>query len=61
MRGCFGLFAHEPRYDIASEWSGIASIRNELPDEIDQLRWGLNPNWVDDVPPPKHGEHLTAR
>lgn len=64
MCGRFGLFArldaiedyfdaaftfdYAPRYNIAPEGSGIAAVRNESPDGIDQLRWGLLPGWVDD-------------
>ncbi len=64
MCGRFGLFArlnaiedyfdaefafdYEPRYNIAPEGSGIAAVRNETPDEIGRLRWGLLPGWVDD-------------
>lgn len=41
-------FDYEPRYNIAPEGSGTAVVTNEAPDEIDQLRWGLRPEWVDE-------------
>ena len=37
----------EPRYNIAPG-DDLAVIRNESPDIIDQLRWGLVPHWADD-------------
>lgn len=64
MCGRFGLFArldaiedhydaeftfeYEPRYNIAPEGSGIAAVKNESPDEINNLQWGLLPRCVDD-------------
>lgn len=64
MCGRFGLYAgpsdleqrfdatftydYEPRYNVAPEGPGLAAVRNETPDAIDQLRWGLLPHWVDD-------------
>jgi putative SOS response-associated peptidase YedK len=41
-------FDYEPRYNIAPEGPGTAAIRDETPDEINQLSWGLRPHWVDD-------------
>lgn len=64
MCGRFGLFARldaiedrydgeftydfEPRYNIAPEGPGIATVRNQIPGQIDQVKWGLIPHWVDD-------------
>ena len=64
MCGRFGLFArldavedyfgaaftfdYEPRYNVAPEGPGVAAVRDEAPDDIDQLHWGLLPHWVDD-------------
>ncbi|MFB6359970.1 MAG: SOS response-associated peptidase [Halobacteriales archaeon] len=42
-------FEYEPRYNIAPEGPGIAAVRNKAADEIDRLRWGLLPSWVDDA------------
>lgn len=38
----------QPRYNIAPQQE-LAVIQNEAPEEIDQLEWGLIPDWVDDV------------
>lgn len=41
-------FDYEPRYNIAPEGPGLTAIKNESPDKINQLQWGLLPHWVDD-------------
>ncbi|QSG14120.1 SOS response-associated peptidase [Halapricum desulfuricans] len=37
----------EPRYNIAPR-EDLAVVRNDAPDTIDLLEWGLIPSWVDD-------------
>jgi putative SOS response-associated peptidase YedK len=41
-------FDYEPRYNIAPESWGGAVVKNESPDKINQLSWGLRPHWIDD-------------
>ena len=41
-------FDYEPRANIAPEGPGVPAKLNESPDEINRLRWGLLPRWVDD-------------
>jgi putative SOS response-associated peptidase YedK len=36
-----------PRYNIAPQ-QDLAVIQNDAPEEINQLKWGLIPHWVDD-------------
>ena len=37
----------EPRYNLAPG-EDLAVVRNDAPESIDQLRWGLVPHWADD-------------
>ena len=36
-----------PQYNIAPS-DELATIQNDAPDEINLLKWGLLPSWVDD-------------
>lgn len=41
-------YDYRPRYNIAPEGPGLPAIRNENDEAIEQLAWGLIPEWVDD-------------
>lgn len=41
-------YEYEPRYNIAPEGPGVATVPNAEPDTIEQYHWGIIPHWVED-------------
>ena len=50
--------SYVPRYNVAPR-DGVAAIRNDDPETIDALSWGLVPGWVDD--PDDYPRPINAR
>lgn len=47
-----------PRYNIAPQ-DDLSAVRNDKPETVEELRWGLIPHWVDD--PEEYSQPINAR